>query len=359
MKEEQLKFSQGIDRPRCQRKGNQPPLDLPLLGNHNICNDYHIMTGWIQPSVLSGRRTLSGSVELSAVRGVYSMYFGHILSRGLYAALRVPLAIVGYFCVLGPQQAMVPVSSAFLPALLELTPGKEPNPAAFAFIGFGCFTCCWSIVLIAAGPWVGGGTLGQLRDRLMVPDQPAGRFATYGSQYYLRVLVLTLIFIALMIGVYIANAIVGSLIMASAHVGEKLDYAEFQKLSRHPANIASGIISGAVLTAIGLVFNLAFAIVASEDDTALGALAKALRFCRKHLGDGLRLFMVYFALNGISWLLYASGGIFGLRSIPVLGAVGIILAVWISFLVVINLGFAISLYLARRAPIAENVSATE
>lgn len=288
------------------------------------------------------------------------MSFSQIFSRGLEAALRTPLGIIGYFCVLGLQQATIPISSAFLPAMFEQQPGAPPSPETLTFVGIGCFTCTWSLVMIFAGPFVAGGTLGQLRDRLSALEKPVGRFSDYGSQFYLRALVVMLVFIGVMTGLYFVNAIVGGLITASQDVGTKMDYAEFQKLARHPANIASGIITGVIFTAVSVVFHLAFAIVGSDNRSALGALGEALRFCRVHSVDAFKLFIVYLTFNAISWPLYASGALFSVRSIPVLVLLGFILAIWISFLVVLSLGLATSLYLARRSLVsATGVASTD
>lgn len=276
--------------------------------------------------------------------------FGQILSRGLRAAHRSTAGLLLFFLLYGWYQGAGLVFGAAVgsdPRLFQMQPGQAPPPELLWLMGYGCFSCVWILVTLFAGPWVAGGVIGQLRDRVAAPDAPVGSFRAYASAYYGRFLLLTVLYLATLFVLYLVLMLVGMLIAGSALQGEPLGPAQLQSLNSHPANIASGVVFGFALAAVAVLFNLADSAIVVEQVDAISGLGRAWSFMTRRFGDAFRLFLVYAALGVPVGLLYSGPALLQLRELPVLAVVGVLLACYFPYLIMIDLAFAISLWLAR------------
>jgi hypothetical protein len=278
------------------------------------------------------------------------MSFGQIVSRGFAAAHGVPIGLLLYFLLLGTQQGLnTLVGGMFSPEVFQIKPGDEPSPELLGLIGFGCFSCIWGLISLFGTPWVTGGVVGQLRDRIGQPEGPPGRFTEYAGRFYGRMLVLALIWVAIFAALWIALMIVGAVI-ASTQIepGQTLTPEKLQELNFHPANIASGIAVFLIMTLLGVIWGLAEAALVVDSKGPLAALGDAMKLCGQHKSDALKLFLL-FALLGAALMI--PGALFAAlqtKSMAVRAGVGLLVALYFPYLIVIELGCAVSLWLARR-----------
>lgn len=274
------------------------------------------------------------------------MSFSRILSRGTRAANRTPKALVLYIVVLGLFQGLSTVAGGLMPIeALQMQPGQAPSPQLFWLIGFGCFSCVWGLVMIFVTPWITAGAVGQMRDRLTRPDGSAAAFAEHASRYYRRMLIIGIIWLLIFVVLWAILAGVG-LAIVSAQGGD-VNPQKIDELNTHPANIASGIVLLLLLSALGVWFAVAQAVVVADDQTALSSLSRACRFCTGHTAEAFKLFLLFLVLGAGMVLITQLPALLGAKNLGVLALAGLLLALYFPYIILLELGWATSLYLAR------------
>lgn len=277
------------------------------------------------------------------------MPFGKILSRGFAAASRLPLGWALYFLLMGIPHGMGMVAGGlFSPEAYQVQPGESPSPQLIGLMGFGCFSCVWGLMAIFAAPWVTGGVLARMRDRMLQPQSPAGRMTEYGGRYYGSMLVLALIWLAIFAVLWGLVMLVGAAIAATQiQPGQPVRPEQWQQMNAHPANIAAGVGLFVVLTMVGVIWSFAQTIVVVDEQGPLASLAAGIKFCRRHGLDCLKLFLVFVLLNLPLWVVGPLLAALEVQSLPIRAALGLLVALYLPYVVLVGLGCAMSLYLAR------------
>lgn len=281
--------------------------------------------------------------------------FGEVLSRGVRAANRSVTGLLLLFLLYGWFQGVsLVVGGAFAsdPTIFQVQPGQQPPAELVWMMGYGCISCVWLLVMVFGGPWVAGGILGQLKDRMTAPEAEPGPFRPYASRYYVRLLLLTVVYVGIFLLLYLILMLVGMMIAASVLQGDAMDPQNLQQLNMHPANIAAGALFLLALAAMIVVFNLANAGVVVEEWDAWTSLGRAWGFVRSHAGDAVKLFLVITGLGCVMWSLYWIPAVLELREIPVLAILGLLMAAYFPYMIMLGLAFGVSLWLARRPDVS-------
>lgn len=277
------------------------------------------------------------------------MSFGQILSRGVTAAHRSVVGLVLLFLLYGWHQGVsVVIGGAFDPQEFVVQPGQPPPASLMTMMAFGCASCFWMLVMLFASPWVTGGVMGQLRDRIAAPEQPAGRLIEYAGTYYVRCLALTLLLV-----VTLAVIMVGWVLLSLVLSGVRLQPGAMQpqdieRMNTSPVNIALSVVFAFVLSAFGVVFHLATAAIITEHTDALTSLGSAWQFVVRRFADTIKLtavvcgpWLVFWAINLVRTLLEWRGW-------PILAVQGVVTALAFPYLVLLNHAWGMSLWLAQR-----------
>ena len=282
--------------------------------------------------------------------------FREVIRRGFAAAHRCLTGGIWMFVVLLPLQIQNSVMSSvmFESGLFDqlqsgdANPGSGPPPGVFMMMGFGCFSCVWGLILLFAIPWIWGGIAGQLRDRLIAAQ--VDRFGSYGGRYYSSMLLFLIVFGAVVIALSIPNAVVGQWVSASAFgPGQPMDAESLRRLSLHPANLISGILTALVLVGAGTLLNVLIAMTVAIGRGFREGLGAGLSFCGGNITDLFKLYSVSVLLMVpvfiVSWLpqLLLPGVWSGIL-------VGVLSALFLGYLSVVNLGLAASLVAAKMTP---------
>lgn len=255
------------------------------------------------------------------------MTFGQILSRGTWAANRTKTALLLYILLLGLFQGIsVVVGGLLTPEAFQIQPGGDPPPQIFLLIAFGCFSCFYGLLAIFGTPWVTGGAVGQMRDRIIRADGSADPFREHAGSYYWRMLVLGLIWMVIFVVMWFILFLVGAAIVGAQ--GAQFDPQNWQELNTHPANIASGVVFMLALSALGVWFSIAEAIIVADDQSGVAALGQACRFCLSHAGDAFKMFLLFVALAAVFVLAGQVPALIDEKTLPVMAVVGLFLAVY-------------------------------
>jgi hypothetical protein len=291
------------------------------------------------------------------------MTFGEVISRGVSAAHRSITGLILFFLLYGLFQASAVVAGGLMqPEAFAVPQGPGPPqlPPEFPMImAYGCFSCIWLLVMVFAGPWVTAGTLGQLHDRIQHPGSAPQSFAGYAGRFYVPLLILTLILVVIVVVAFMILGLLSAAITFDEMGGFPMQPAQARQLQTHPVNVASNVLGTLLMVSLALVFNLANSIVVIEHMDALTALGKAFEFVRRQIGDAGKLWVVNVLLalvmSGIGW----SVQILEIHNLPMLLVLGMVIAVYLPYVLVLNLSWSVSLWLARTATSTEDTSGAE
>ncbi|MBW3597960.1 MAG: hypothetical protein KY475_11875 [Planctomycetes bacterium] len=284
--------------------------------------------------------------------------FGDVVKQGFAAAHTTPAGIAWIFILFAPLQ----LAGAIVNALMfgsdffakiqseEFRNSGEPPPEIIGIGAAGCSICLWMPVILFALPWVAGGALGQIRDRLT--NQPRQSFGAHGRRHYGPLLALLLVLLAAMIAVGVVNGIVEQIITSTAiEPGDPMTMEQLRSLSRHPANIAASVVTGLLMTAVGTLSNLIGAAIVFRGRGFGDGFSSGFAFCSNHFGDVVKLYLVYVVLIiPLSLLQWVPN--FVTPTVVLAAVVGLASGCYIAYLTVVNYGLASSLYAARAEPIA-------
>jgi hypothetical protein len=273
--------------------------------------------------------------------------FGRILQRGFFAANRSLAGLALLIVVYGTYEGVSIVMSDTAGIRELLAPlGAGPPPEDVVTMGSGCIACVWLFVTVFGGPWVVGGIIGQLRDRMSAPDQPAGNFGWHAEMFYMPILVLTLTYLAVEL---LLTVPVWLLSMGIAELPAQSGLAEL---------LPKGI-SAVISKAMSLVFMLAIAIVVTEYEGPFRSLKIAFSFLKRHVADIAMLFVVAGALH-LAWWLPQQGLLLVFQQhLPILAVLGTFSAVIAPYIMLLSMAWMVSLWLARRPGAIEIVDLTD
>jgi hypothetical protein len=287
--------------------------------------------------------------------------FGEILSNGVRATNRSRTGLLLLFLLYGWFQGLGLVVGSVIasdPTFFQVQPGQPPPAALVWMMAYGCGSCIWLIAMVLGGPWVAGGVLGQLRDRIVTPEAQPGPFRDYASSFYGRLLLLTVIYVAIFLVLYLILMLVGALVAGSAFADGAVQPQQLQQLNTHPANIAAGVGFMLVSSAVGVLFLLTNAGVVVEQWDALTALGRAAGFIRQRSGDAFRLFLIVAALACVLYAFYWIPTLLELRDATVVAVLAVLMACYFPYMIMLEMAFGMSLWLARRPQSDELPSAT-
>lgn len=255
---------------------------------------------------------------------------GFSAARGCLAGLMLLVVLYGWFdgaeIVFGDT---VDIRAVLAPL------GDGPPPEDLVPMVRGCLTCVWLPVTLFGAPWVVGGMIGQLRDRMIGRDVPTASFGTHAEMFYVPILVLSLTFLAVQLLLTIP---LGLLEMALSGAASHPDLAKLLSKAR------GALIGGG----IKLVFILASTVVVTEYEEPFASLKRALLFLRRHIADGVKLLAAVIALRLAWWLPQQALRLICQQHLTMLAVLGAITAVCNSWIMLQSVAWTVSLWLARR-----------
>lgn len=277
--------------------------------------------------------------------------FGDVLRQGFSLGHRTLVGAAWTFVLLAPIQVgasavgIYMFESGVFDKLQTQKPGTPPPPELFGLMGFGCAVCVWMPIMLFGLPWIWGGFTGQQRD--LLTQRVAGPFGQHGKSLYVTLLVMAVLvgLVALFVG--IIAAVVQQLVMASgAAPGRPPNLEQIRELSRHPAVVATNLVTTLVLVALGTVVNLVAAAAATRRRGVMDSLTQGLSFCFKNFGSTFGLGFVY-ALLMLPMLIVQMLGNFVQLTMVLAIVNGLFVSIYGAYLFVINQGLASALYFAR------------
>jgi hypothetical protein len=237
------------------------------------------------------------------------------------------------------------------------TPGREPDMEQLALsLALSGATFLFGLAVFFVFPFIQGGVLGQVRDRLEFPSQPAGTFGAYGRAHYTRLLGSQALF-ALVAMAAILPVVILAAALAMQEVEELGGLPEPGQLDRsiprHPVMLAIMVVAMAVVSVAGVVYWMANCIVVAEREGTVAAWRRAFAFCRRNAGAVLSLWLV----NLVVGLVLAPLGMLGQWKIVTawwaLAALAVLQAAVTGYWGVVLAGMCMSVYLDRRTPVED------
>jgi hypothetical protein len=290
----------------------------------------------------------SGEVPIGA-----SLSFGQVIRRGFAAAHGVPAGAFWCFLLMVPLQVTGAVMNQVMfgsDLFEQLQTGEFEDtgkmPAGLiTIIGAGCSMCIFLPIMFFALPLVWGGTVGQLRDRIV--GREMGAFGHYGKKFYVPMLLVVMMLCGAVFVVSFANGIVGQII-ASTEIqpGQPMTTEQLQALSRHPLNLISSAVTWLVMGAIGILVNLVGSAMAARGRGIGDALSQGFSFCGNHFGSVFKLYLVGVALF-IPLAVLQSLPMFVKPEIGIGVVIALSSGIYLGYLSVVEFGLAGSLFAAH------------
>ena len=234
-------------------------------------------------------------------------------------------------------------------------PGQEPNGEDVVLaVVFSAVTFALGVAVFFAFPFIPGGILGQVRDRLEAPARPPESFGRYARAHYPRLLgsqaLFLLITMAVMAPVMFV-AMVQTFEAIGTPPGRTIDPAELNRqLLQDPVIIVLILVALAVLAAVGLVYWMANCAVVAEQETTLAAWRRGFAFCRRNAPAVLAVWLINLAAGAV----LAPPGMLGQLGVVsgwgTLAAVAVLYAAATGYWGVVLAGLCMSLFLGRRRP---------
>ena len=276
------------------------------------------------------------------VRG-FSAAHGALIGALWLALLHVPLQVTNsiWWSVQG---------SAF-------APGQEPDGERIALaLAFSGLTFALGVAVFFVFPFVQGGILGQVRDRLEAPDRPPGSFGSYARAHYTRLLGSQALFLLITFAVMAPLMVVAMFQAFQAFgtpAGGTIDPAELnRRLLQDPLMVVLMLVAVAVLAAAGMVYWMTNCAVVAERETTLVAWCRGFAFCRRNFFAVLSVWLI----NLAAAVVLAPPGMLGQLGVVsgwwILAAVAVLYSAAIGYWGVILAGLCMSVFLARRTPAA-------
>lgn len=292
------------------------------------------------------------------------MTFGQILARGTAAAHRSIPAWILLFLLYGTYQAGSLVGTGLLTtdptAMQPVQPGQSLPPEYVIAMGFAGLSCAWLVVMVFVGPFVTGGTVGQLRDHVRQSGDVPGSFTGFGARFYLQLLGLTLIFGLIAVLFLVILGLLAVAITFEQLGGMMMMQPEqMQELQTHPVMIATNLLNGLFVVTLFFVYVLSDCIVVIEYTDPFTAIGRAFGFIWRRPGDASRLWAINTVLVVPMWCASWMVQIFQIHSLPVLLVAGILLGLYVPYVMLLVLAWTVSLWLARSESAEEGRSAND
>jgi hypothetical protein len=291
-----------------------------------------------------------------------AMSIHQILGRGFTAAHGAVVGALFLLLLHAPVQILSGVAQG-LQADAVSGPGQTPDVAKLVLSGaLSLGVLVLTVAVFFLFPLVLGGILGQVRDRLQAPHQPPGPFGRYGRAFYPRLLgnlgVFTLVLVVVMLPVMclwmgVAFQVAAEAVRAAPAVGDgppqTLDVHQLtRQLLSNPLLLAATAVSVFLVSAAGMVYWVANSIVVAERQRVWASWGQALRFCGRHFGAVLVVWLLCFAVGVLMSPLSLVGPLGIVTDLWALALLGLLYAACISYWGVLLAGLVLSLYLARR-----------
>jgi hypothetical protein len=278
---------------------------------------------------------------------------GRSVVRGFAAAHGVLIGALYLALLYVPLQ----VTSAFYysaQAALMVSPGAAPDPEhIFLALALAGANMLLGLAVFFAFPFLLGGMLGQVRDRLVSPGQPPGPFTRYGREHYGGLLASEGLFLLSMLAVFVPVAclIAGLVSLELNSLAGLPKPGEFNwSFVENHGILAVMVVAMLALSAGGMVYWVANCIVVAERTGAATAWRRALAFCRKNFAAVLAVWLINLVAGVVTAPLGLLGQLGIVRGWPALVALAVLNSAVIGYWAVANSGLFMSVYLDRRHP---------
>lgn len=275
---------------------------------------------------------------------------GWFITRGCVAAHGVLLGAVYLFLLHAPLQ----ITSAIWQSVQRSTfiPGQVATSEQLVYaMTLAGATFVLGLAVFFIFPFIQGGILGSIRDRLELPSQPINSFAASGRSNYVRLLgsqgLLTLIVMVLVVIPLMVLTV--ALVMQVEELSEVPKPGEIDRpILTYPLVLGFMAVAMVLVSVAGMVYWMANCIVVAERKSTLNAWRMALGFCRRNAAAVLLLWL----LNLVVGVLLAPIGLLGQWGVVTngwaLAALAVLNSAAIGYWGVIVAGMCMTLYLNRR-----------
>lgn len=277
---------------------------------------------------------------------------GRIIGRGFAAAHGALAGAVYLFLLHVPLQVVSAVQRNVQAG--AFAPGREPDTEqAILSLVFAAISLPLGLAVFFAFPFLLGGMLGQVRDRIESPSQRPGSFGSYGRKWYGRLLgnqgLFTLAVMAAMVPLMsLAMGVAIQEVGAEPPAPGQIE----RRLLLHPVLLPAMLVAMLLISVVGAVYWVANCIVAIEGETIAAAWRRAFAFCRQNCLAVLALWLVNFTA-GLAMSPLALLGQFGVvTDLWGLTALAVVHSALIGYWGLTLAGMTTSLYLDRRVPVA-------
>jgi hypothetical protein len=281
-----------------------------------------------------------------------AMSVGPIIGRGFAAAHGTLTGAFYLFLLHAPAQVLSAMAQLVQIESMHQPPGASGPALLSMMLSLGNFVL--AVVVFFVFPFVLGGILGQVRDRLATPHQQPGSFAAYGRANYLRLLgssglYLLIIFVLLAPVICVLAGLVVQAMMLNAEAPpDGQPFArQFLALSE-PLTIIGLAVFTALAAIITMVYWIANCMLVSTSAGVFACWRQSLRFARHNVPAWLA---VWFLIVAVSCLIAPVGLATQLGWVTnswEVVALALLYAALIGYMGVLFAGLLMSLYLARR-----------
>jgi hypothetical protein len=298
----------------------------------------------------------------SVVRESRVLPTGQIIGRGFVAAHGAILGALYLTLLYAPLQVASALAQGLQGgALFGPAPQTDPTRALVA-LSLAGLSFVFTVAVFFVFPFVQGGVLGQVRDRLDPSDHAPGRLGVYGKVFYARLLanqgLFMLVLIAVMVPVMCLSFALyfqemSRAIDAAAEASTPQD-TDIQQMNRqllsHPAMLLGMVMGCLLVSAVGMVYWVANSIVVAEHARVKVSWRKSLHFCRQNFSAVLPVWLVNIGAGVVTSPLSLVGPLGIVMNPWALVGVALVYSALIGYWAVVLAGLSMSLYLARRTP---------
>lgn len=210
-----------------------------------------------------------------------------------------------------------------------------------------------AVVVFFVFPFVLGGILGQVRDRLVTPYQPPGPFATYGRAYYRRLLgSLALFTLSLFVLLTPVSCVLAGMVVEAFRLTAEAPAPEQQQIAQlfllQPLTGTVLAVFAVLSAAIGMVYWIANCMLVTTSAGVFACWKESLRFARRNGAAWLAVWLLFIAVSCLVAPVGLATTLGWVANPLAVMVVALAHAALIGFLGVLLAALVMSLYLARR-----------
>jgi hypothetical protein len=291
-----------------------------------------------------------------------ALTIGPIVGRGITAAHGALAGAFYLFLLHAPAQVFGALAQHLQTETIRAHPGEVEAILLTSLLSLGSFVLAVAVFFLF--PFVQGGILAQVRNRIETPHQPPGSFAAYGRAYYVRLLgslglftLLTFLVMAPFMCLMMAMVFQVFLLTPEAPPADQ----QFTRLFlMNPVTMWTSMVVVTLLAAaVGLVYWVANCLLVSTSAGVIECWRQSLRFARQNPSAWIAICLLIVAVSCAIAPLGMAGQI-GLVTSPwAVAGIALGYAALIGYTGVLFAGLVMSLVLARRVPAAQPVDVAQ